>query len=150
MTAKEAGIQPAYPMPSAAQFTPGQKYTSAALYGTDRFKALLSFTESYPFDPTRPEQLTSINYQAETPTEADRQQLRDSIMTKYGQPYRETKGVSALWCNKGISLGSGPVACAPDVPNLQLKGRELILGDSGPFHRERDAWNTKTTGAPPI
>jgi len=74
----------------------------------------------------------------------------DSILTKYGQPYREVKAASALWCNKGMSLGSGPLACAPDVPNLQLKGSELILSDSGPFHRERAAWNTKTTGAPPI
>ncbi len=95
MTAKEAaaaitiripGIQPAYPMPSDAQFTPGQKYTNAALYTTNRFRTLLTFTETYPFDPARPEQLTSINYEAVTPTDADRQQFRDSIMTKYGQP----------------------------------------------------------------
>ncbi len=33
---------------------------------------------------------------------------------------------------------------------LQLKGSELILSDSGPYQRERAAWNTKTTGAPPI
>ncbi len=157
MTAKEAaaaitaripGIQPAYPMPSDAQFTPSQKYTSAALYTTNRFKTLLSFTETYPFDPARPEQLTWINYEAVTPTEADRQQFRDSILTKYGQPYREVKAVSALWCNKGTSLGSGPLACAPDVPTLQLKGNEFILSDSGPFHRERAAWNTNTTGPP--
>ena len=159
MTAKEAaaaisiripGIQPAYPSPGDAQFTPGKKYTTAALYSTARFKTLLSFTESYPFNPSRPEQLTSINYEAVTPTEADRQQFRDSILTKYGQPYREVKAVSALWCNKGISLGSGPLACAPDVPALQLKGSELILSDSGPYHREKAAWNAQTTGAPPI
>lgn len=159
MTAKEAaaaistripGIQPAYPSPGDAQFTPGKRYTTVALYTTARFKTLLTFTESYPFDPTRPEQLTTINYQAVAPTEADRQQFRDSILTKYGQPYRETKAVSALWCNKGVSLGSGPLACALDVPVLQLKGSELILSDSGPYHREKTAWNTQTNGAPPI
>lgn len=159
MTAKEAaaaisaripGIQPAYPNPADAQFTPGHKYTSAALYSSARFKTLLTFTETYPFDATRPEQLTTINYEAVASTDADRQQFRDSIMTKYGQPYREVKGLSALWCDKGTSLGSGPVACAPDVPVLQLKGNELILGDSGPSHRERAAWNAQTTTAPPI
>ncbi len=159
MTAKEAaatiaaripGIQPAYPSTTDAQLTPGKKYTSVALYSSARFRALLTFTETYPFDPVRPEQLTSINYQAVAPTEADRQQFRDAILTKYGPPYREVKAVAALWCNKGISLGSGPLACAPDVPNLQLKGTELILSDSGPAHRERAAWNARTTGAPPI
>lgn len=123
---------------------------NAALYTTNRFRTLLSFTETYPFDPARPQQLTSINYEAVTPTDADRQKFRDSILAKYGQPYREVKAQSALWCNKGVSLGSGPLACAPDVPALQLKGNELILADSGPFHRERAAWTAKTTGAPPI
>lgn len=81
---------------------------------------------------------------------ADRQQFREAILAKYGPPYREVKAISALWCNKGTSFGSGPLACAPDVPSLQLKGNELILSDSGPYHRERAAWNAKTTGAPPL
>ena len=51
---------------------------------------------------------------------------------------------------QSVSLGSGPLACAPDVPALQLKGSELILSDSGPYHREKAAWNAQTTGAPPI
>ena len=55
VTARIPGIQPAYPSPSDAQFTLNQHYTSAAAYSTDRFKALLSFTETYPFDPSRPE-----------------------------------------------------------------------------------------------
>lgn len=133
-------------MPSDAQFTPGRKYTNAPLYTTNRFRTLLTFTETYPFDPARPEPAHVDQLRGGDP---NRQQFRDSILTKYGQPYREVKALSALWCNKVTSLGSGPLACAPDVPTLQFKGNELILADSGPFHRERAAWNTKTTGSPP-
>ena len=65
MTAKEAaaaistripGIQPAYPSSGDAQFTPGKKYTTVALYSTARFKTLLSFTE-----PTRSTQVGQNN-----------------------------------------------------------------------------------------
>lgn len=160
MTAKEAdaalaarfpAMQKGYPMPSNAQFTPGQKYTAAVSRNTEQFTVLLNFAETYPFDPTRPEQLTGIFYTPVTPSEADRQQFRESVFAKYGQPYREVKGISAVWCNKGVSLGSGPLACAPDQPTLTLKGTELILGDNGPIDRARAAWNRRTTSnAPPL
>lgn len=159
MTANEAAaaitthipeIDSTYLSPSDALLTPGKKYTNAALYASHRFRALLTFTETYPFDPARPEQLTSINYEAENRTAADRQQFRDSILAKYGTPYRDVEGLSALWCNKGVSFGSDPLACAPNVPNLQLKGNELILSDTGPYQRERALWNQRTIGAPPL
>lgn len=138
-------------MPADAQFTPGGKYTSAVSRGTNQFSVLLNFAETYPYDPARPEQLTGIFYTPVTPTEADRQQFRESVLSKYGQPYREVRGISAVWCNKGVSLGSGPLACAPDAPSLQLKGTELILGDNGPITRARAAWNRRTTStAPPL
>lgn len=40
--------------------------------------------------------------------------------------------------------------CAPNSPNLLLKGSELILGDNSVAQRERAAWNAQTTGAPLI
>lgn len=67
------------------------------------------------------------------------------------QMNREVPAIAAVWCNKGVSLGSGPLACAPDLPSMQLKGTELILENSGPVNRERAAWNRRTTsGEPPI
>lgn len=160
MTAKEAdaalaarfpAMQKGYPMPADAQFTPGRKYTSAVSRSTDQFTVLLNSAETYPYDPTRPEQLTGIFYTPVTPSEADRQRFREAVLSKYGQPYREVKGISAAWCNKGVSLGSGPLACAPDTANLQLRGTELILGDNGAISRARAAWNRRTTStAPPL
>jgi len=55
---------------------------------------------------TRTPRSIAITLTLALPTDADRQQFRDSILTKYGQPYREVKAVAALWCNKGTSLGS--------------------------------------------
>lgn len=160
LSAKQAilALQAKYPaiakpdfMPGQAQFTPGKQYRDAVVIHTDRFKLFLQFTETYPFQPDKPEQLTSIDYTPITATEADLRQFHDAVLAKYGEPYRETRGVSALWCNKGTSLGYGVVSCAPDLPTLQLKGIELILFDNGPVTRERAAWNRRTTStAPPL
>ena len=111
---------------------------------------LVTFTESYPFNPQRPEQLTSVFYTAITPTVADRDRFEQTVLTKYGQPVRYAKGISASWCNTGTLNSPGVYVCAPNSPNLLLKGSELILGDNGPAQRERAAWNAQTTGAPPI
>ena len=45
---------------------------------------MLVFTETYPFDPQRPEQLSSIFYTAATPTSTDRDQFEQAALAKYG------------------------------------------------------------------
>ena len=149
--AKVPQVSESTQMHNATLYTQGAQYTSAISVNGPRFTILLNFAETYPFDPSHPEQLTGIFYTPNTPTEADRQQFRQSVLSKYGQPYREVKAVNSVWCNKGVSLGSGPLACAPDTPTLQLKGTELILSDNEPADHARAAWNQRTTsGAPPL
>ena len=71
-----------------------------------------------------------------------------AVLATYGHPVRSAKG-SASWCNVGTLNSSGVYICAPNSPNLLLKGSELILGDNSVAQRERTAWNAQTTGAPP-
>ncbi len=159
MTAKEASaaissrvpqVSKAGPEPGDARFTPKARYTQAFSANGPQFKVLVTFTESYPFNPQRPEQLTGIFYTAITPTVADRDRFEQAVLTKYGEPVRYSKGVSAAWCNVGTLNSPGVYICAPNSPNLLLKGSELILGDNGPAQRERAAWNAQTAGTPPI
>ncbi len=50
------------------QFTPTARFTSGFSANGTKFNVMLVFTETYPFDPQRPEQLSSIFYTAATPT----------------------------------------------------------------------------------
>ena len=159
MTAKEASaaissrvpqVSKAAPESGTAQFTPKARYIQEFSANGPQFKVLVTFTESYPYDPQRPEQLTSVFYTAITPTAADRDRFEQAVLTKYGQPVRYAKGGFASWCNVGTLNSPGVYICAPNSPNLLLKGSELILGDNSIAQRERAAWNAQTTGAPPI
>ncbi len=136
--------------PGAPQFTPNAKFTSGFSVNGPKFSVLLVFTETYPFDPQRPEQLSSIFYTAKTPTDADRTQFEQAALAKYGTPASYTKGVGARWCELGQVTGPNAVVCADNTPNLVLRGNELILGDNGIVSRERDAWNKQSSGAPPL
>ena len=159
MTAKEASaaISSRVPRvsksafePGQPQFTPTARYTQAFSANGPQFKVLVTFMESYPYNPQHPEQLTSIFYTAMTPTAADRARFEQSVLTKYGQPVRYVKGDSAAWCNVGTLNSPGGYICAPNSPNLLLTGSGLVLGDNSVALRERAAWNAQTTGAPPI
>ena len=134
----------------APQFTPTAKFTSGFSVNGLKFSVLLVFTETYPFDPQRPELLSSIFYTAKVPTDADRAQVEQAALSKYGPPASYTKGVGARWCNLGQVVGPNSVVCADNMPNLVLRGNELILGDNGIANRERDAWNKQSNGAPPL
>ena len=136
--------------PGAPQFTPTAKFTSGFSVNGPKFSVLLVFTETYPYDPQRPEQLSGIFYTAKTPTEADRAQFEQAALAKYGTPASYTKGVGARWCDVGQVTGPNAVLCADNMPNLVLKGNELILGDNGIAARERDAWNRQSGAAPPL
>ena len=111
---------------------------------------MLVFTESYPFDPQQPERLSSVFYTAVTPTQADRDRFEQAALAKYGTPVAYQKGIGARWCNLGSAAGPDNYTCAPDAPNLVLRGNELILGDNGIAARERALWNKQTTGTPPL
>ena len=159
MTAKDAvaaissrvpQVSKAEPEPGDAQFTPKARYTQAFSASGPQFKVIVTFTESYPFNAQRPEQLTSVFYTTITPTVADRDRFEQAVLAKYGQPVRYAKGSSASWCNVGTLNSPGVYLCAPNAPNLLLKGSELILGDNSVSQRERVEWNSKTTGAPPL
>jgi hypothetical protein len=145
MTAKEAStaissrvpqVSKAGSEPGDAQFTPKARYTQAFSASGPQFKVLVTFTESYPFNPQRPEQLTSVFYTAIASTVADRDRFEQAVLTKYGQPVRYAKGVSASWCSTGTLNSSGVYICAPNSPNLLLKGSELVLGDKSVSQRE--------------
>lgn len=138
------------PEPGVPQFTPSAHYTGTFLAEAPRFKVLLTFTETYPFDPQRPEQLTTINYTANTPTAADRDTFEKAVLSKYGQPVSYTQGLGGAWCNVGTPNGPNHFICAPDVPTLTMKPSELILGDNGIAAKERAAWNRQSSGAPPL
>ncbi len=111
-------VSKAGPEPGAAQFTPKAGYTQAFTANGPQFKVLVSFTETQPFGPQRPEQLTSDFYTAITPTVADRDRFEQAVLTRYGQPVRSAKGVSASWCNAGTLNSPGVYLCAPNSPNL--------------------------------
>ncbi len=133
------------PAHGAPQFTPTARFTGNLTANGPKFSVLMTFTETYPFDPQRPEQLTGIFYTASLTTAADRENFEQAVLSKYGPPVRSTKGVGAGWCNIGILNGPTGYVCAPDVPNLVFRSDELILGDPGVVVKERAAWNRQTS-----
>ena len=159
MTAQQASAAVSGRVPQATktafehgtpQFTPTARFTSGFSVHGPKFSLLLVFTETYPYDPQRPELLSSIFYTAVTPTEADRNQFEQAALAKYGPPASYTKGVGGRWCNVGQVVGPNTVVCAENTPNLVLRGNELILGDNGIASREREAWNKQSSGTPPL
>ena len=159
MTAQQAAAAVVARVPQATktpfergtpQFTPTARFTSGFSVNGPKFTVLLTFVESYPFDPQKPEQLSAVFYTANTPAAADRAQFEQAALTKYGTPASYTKGVAATWCNQGQVVGPNAVVCAPDTPTLVLKANELVLGDNGIAAKERAAWNKQGSGAPPL
>ena len=159
MTAQQASAAVTARVPQATktafehgspQFTPTAQFTSGFSVNGPKFSILLVFTETYPYDIERPEQLSSIFYTANTTTAADRAQFEQAALSKYGPPASYTKGVAARWCDRGQVVGPNAVVCAENTPNLVLRGNELILGDNGIASREREAWNKQGSGTPPL
>ncbi len=122
-------VSKAAPDPGTAQFKPKARYIQAFSANGPQFKVLVTFIESYPYDPQRLEQLTSVFYTAIRPADTVRQRRLRS------------------WCNVGTLNSPGVYLCAPNSPNLLLKGSELILEDNSVAQRERAARNAQTTGA---
>ena len=151
ITARVPAISKSTFQPGTPQFTSTAHFTSGFSARASNFNVMLVFTESYPFDPQKPERLNSIFYTAITPTQADRDRFEQAALAKYGPPVAYQKGIGGRWCNVGTAAAPGNYVCSPDAPNLVLRGgNELILGDNGIAARERVEWNKQTTGTPPI
>jgi len=95
------------------QFTPTAQFIGGFSAKAPLFHVMLVFTETYPFDPQKPEQLTSIFYTAETQTTADRQRFEQAALAKYGAPVTYSAGVGGKWCNRGEANAAGQYVCFP-------------------------------------
>ncbi len=111
------------PAHGAPQFTPTARFTGNLTANGPKFSVLMTFTETYPFDPQRPEQLTGIFYTASLTTVADQENFEQAVLSKYGPPVRSTKGVGAGWCNIGIPNGPTGYVCAPAVSQSGVQVR---------------------------
>lgn len=131
------------------QFTATAHYTSNITFSAALFQVQLTFTESYPFNPSLPEKLTNIFYVAKAPTAQDQAQLRQSALAKYGKPDTTSQQGNLYWCDSGTAT-NGVVHCNADRVSLVLEGASLTLKDDGIATRERDEWSKQGHGAPPL
>jgi hypothetical protein len=117
----------------AAQFAAKRKYVSAMVVEDHRLTLHLTFTESYPFDPARPEALTEISYTPQAESDADKQALTKLVREKYGPP-APVALAGNYWCSQGHKSGgfTDPAHSQADWcvgPLLFFDGSTVYLSD---------------------
>ena len=83
-----------------SEYTPKAKFISRIQVRTEHVSLKMDFTETFPFDSKRPEQLTSLEYYPQgLQTEADRAAFSQMVLAKYGEP-----SAVAGFCARGWPL----------------------------------------------
>lgn len=138
-------------------YTPGKRYVGNATLVADKYQLSLAFVESYPFDPSRPEILTDIQYSPQgLATDQDRAAFRTQVLGKYGSAQQDL-GDYLCWYAIGVPVKNkaGVVIRYEqegDSPIMSLYGTSLQITDRNTLSgKERAFWEkTRTTNLPLI
>ncbi len=144
-----------------SRLTPGKTFVSALSMATEQFEVALSFTQSYPFDPTHPELLTTIAYRPVMMTTEDRRAFIEQVIKKYGKPSSPdtaTDSDSLLggdWCAAPIHstfVRPSQYDCDKSVkgaPFLSVRGGGVFVQDYSIALDNEKRWDARKTVAPP-
>jgi len=143
-----------------SQLTPGKNFVSGLVMGTEQFELYLSFTESYPFDPTHPEILTSIDYRPVMTTTEDRKAFGEEAIKKYGKPSSPDTGPDTYsllggdWCAAPRLSTFGPSRYYCDLsvkgaPALSVRNGRVFVQDCSIAVDNHKRWDARKTVAPP-
>jgi len=125
----------------AASLTPGKKYVSGVSIHNDHMDLELTFSESYPFDSTRPESLTEIYYRPSFAVEAEKQAFGTQVHQKYG-PGAPVALAGSYWCTQGVKPAGFIDITHSQVswcvgPTLTFDGTTLYLSDKDLLARQQ-------------
>jgi hypothetical protein len=140
---------------SNTELTPRKKYVERIYIRNSRLELSLTFSESFPFDPGKPELLTGVSYSPVLDTGAAQVAFVQQVRQEYGPPAPVAQA-ALFWCTQGTAGGgftdishSQVDACAG--PSLMLQGVNLYLSDRDLLSREKaQSDSTKGSAAPAL
>jgi hypothetical protein len=137
----------------AATLTPGKKYVSGLAVQNDRMDLELTFSESYPFDGSRPESLTEISYRPNSANETEQQAFATQVRQKYG-PAAPVAMAGSYWCTQGAKSGGFSDIAHSQVswcvgPTLTFDGTTLYLSDKDLLSRQQAKANARKNQSAP-
>ena len=132
---------------SPGKYNPTMSYVSQVHYQTKDFSLTVEFWEVFPASSAQREGAYRISYVANTKTQADVEDMKQSILAKYGAPTK-TGPTGDLWCEAA--------SCDPNQPLMNANPMSLDpqyyvgLTDEG-FRRQMEAAFSKSkTGSRPL
>jgi hypothetical protein len=151
----------------SSRYVPAQRYIAGIQANNSEYTLNIFFTPSYPFNPDRPEMITSIGYQPNLRSDADKSAFVDKVLEKYGRPTTAStspSGVSfyasASWCIRAETYTTGGYQTPQSVhytcndskaPVLSMSESSVGLTDETVNQKEFELWNSKKkTTSPPL